>query len=72
MQTEDNAVGAPVEAPVRRGFWPSFWDGLGFGPMWRWAACRLGWHRWWHLQVQKGDEFVDLCCDCGRTRPAKD
>jgi hypothetical protein len=33
------------------------------------GLCLVGWHRWWHFQVQRGDDLVDLCCGCGKTRP---
>jgi len=73
MSENSEAVGAPVEPSVRRAaFWRGFWDGMGMGPLWRWLACRAGLHRWWHLQVWRDDGMVDVCCNCGRTRPAQD
>ncbi len=71
-KTKPPADEGRLDRRVRRGFWPGFLDGLAMGPMWRWLACRVGLHRWWHLDVQRGDERLNLCCTCGRTRPARD
>ncbi|OBQ32331.1 MAG: hypothetical protein AN487_22575 [Anabaena sp. CRKS33] len=64
-ETQQPAVAGPVEPTVRRGFWSSFWDGLGMGPVWRWLACKVVGHQYQVLRRMNPGARKVGCDRCG-------